>query len=53
LISLIIFSIVLGIGLSSKASGNTKSIALLGTMIHLLVGVFDVLKNIVKEAVNL
>jgi len=40
---------VLYFGLNSKVSSqNPKSIALLGTMIHLLVGVFDVLKNIVK-----
>ena len=47
-----IFSVVLDYGLQSKVQGNSKSIALIATMIHLLIGVFDVLKTIVKDTVN-
>ncbi len=47
-----IFSYVLDYGLQSKVEGNTKSIAEVATMIHLLIGVFDVLKTIVKDSVN-
>lgn len=50
--SLIIFSYVLNYGLQSKVEGNSKSIAEVATMLHLLVGVFDVLKVIVKDTVN-
>lgn len=52
MVSLLIFAYVLNYGLQSKVTGNSKSIAEVGTMIHLLVGIFDVLKTIVKDSVN-
>lgn len=51
-VSLVIFSAVLNHGLQSKMEGNTKSIAEVATMIHLLIGVFDVLKAIVKDSIH-
>jgi uncharacterized membrane protein (DUF2068 family) len=52
LVSLGIFTYVLNYGLQSKVEGNSKSIAEVATMIHLLIGVFDVLKTIVKDSVS-
>lgn len=43
---------MLNYGLQSKVEGNSKSIAEVATMLHLLIGVFDVLKTIVKDSVN-
>ncbi len=53
ILSLIIFAYVLNLGLKSKVEGNSKSIASVATMIHLLIGVFDVLKTIVRDSVNM